>query len=377
MAAEPHSVERCSRCVTPVSFPGAEFQAGDVCAYCASHKPFVSLGEGKLKELLQSQKGDQYDCVVPLSGGKDSTYILYYVVRELGLRAIAVNYDSGFQSDLAKDNAVRACEILNVPLEIHTVNYRRQVRMLHRILKVGEAVECFFHVCGNCETGIRTTSLNVARKYSVPFVILGDDRNEILWRVLPFMGVRPFVKRLLQRPHKVPRVAYHLALYCLHSVRQRGEMGVPLRHRFRPLKIVPLPNGRSQVVHFFDYVKWDPTTTTSFVREHLGWRSPESHEARFDCLIHCFGNAHWIMESGLSNDAFIDCEAIREGRKDRSRTAVEEEERLREVEQECVKVIRQLGLHGYRMPEVDADRAVRNGQKGELRGKSCARSGAE
>lgn len=45
-----------------------------------------------------------YTFVIPISGGKDSTFVLYYAVKTLGLRAIAVNYDSGLQSDLAEKN---------------------------------------------------------------------------------------------------------------------------------------------------------------------------------------------------------------------------------------------------------------------------------
>ena len=52
-----------------------------------------------LKELPAKGQGD-YDCLVPLSGGKDSSYALHYVVRELGLKPLAASFDHGFVADM-------------------------------------------------------------------------------------------------------------------------------------------------------------------------------------------------------------------------------------------------------------------------------------
>ena len=53
---------------------------------------------------LSLKEDGPYDCVVPLSGGKDSVYVLYYTVKKLGLRAIAVSYDNGFVHEVAIRN---------------------------------------------------------------------------------------------------------------------------------------------------------------------------------------------------------------------------------------------------------------------------------
>lgn len=332
----------------PETFPGADLGEEETCACCRQHRVFQPLGEDELRALLTSRKGEVYDCVVPVSGGKDSTYVLYYVTQKLGLRAIAVNYDSGFQGQLAMDNAENLCEKLAVPLVRKPVNQKRQVKMLREILKVSEPVGGFFRVCGNCETGIRSSALSVAREWNVPAIVVGDDRNEILRMQLSFQGTRAFLRKLTERKRAIPEVLYHLAKYSLFSIQQRGELGVPLRWRFLPIRTLPWPKDGVEVVHFFDYVSWEPKRTAAFIKEHLGWKSPEGHEARFDCLLHCFPNYQWLQETQVSSDAFIDCELLREGQADRQQVLEEEERRIREVREQCRQALAALGMESSR-----------------------------
>lgn len=77
---------RCTKCILPDTFPGIHFNDDSVCNYCLEFRSVQKgIGKAKLLQLLSSHpKRGKYDCVVPISGGKDSTFILYYVVKELG-----------------------------------------------------------------------------------------------------------------------------------------------------------------------------------------------------------------------------------------------------------------------------------------------------
>ena len=67
-------LKRCTRCVIPETAPKVTFDEKGVCSYCASYKKPVLLGEEKLRALLDTQRrpGKKYDCVVGISGGRDS-----------------------------------------------------------------------------------------------------------------------------------------------------------------------------------------------------------------------------------------------------------------------------------------------------------------
>jgi len=340
-------MRRCTRCVLPETFPGLSFDEDGVCSICATHRRAPVLGEDRLREVLSAQKGETYDCVVTVSGGKDSTYILYYATEILGLRTIAVNYDSGFQSPLAAENARTACELLGVPLVVVKANRDTQKRMLREVLFIAEIIGAFFGTCMNCEVNIRTAAINTARKYKAPYMLYGSSEVEDIG-VHSFLGGGAFLRRIAIR--SLPRFAAHVARYSFHSVRQRIEMGVPLRQRFLPFGSVPFPRQTPKVVYFFEYVVWDSLDKVAFLQERLGWRSPVDQEQRFDCALHCLGNYKWLQDSGISNDGYTYSTMIREGRIGREDVLRKEALIRGRLQEECGKVLQEVGLDDFRLP---------------------------
>ena len=80
------------------------------------------LGEAKLKEMIAMLKkqgeGKEYDCLMGLSGGLDSSYLAYLGAKKWGLRILAVHIDDGFDTDLAKRNIKNLCEACNIELKV-------------------------------------------------------------------------------------------------------------------------------------------------------------------------------------------------------------------------------------------------------------------
>ncbi len=108
--------KRCSRCLLPDTFPFIEYDALGVCQFCRHHRPVPSRGAVELQRLADSARrsNGRADCLVPISGGRDSCYGLHYVKKELGLHPVAYTYDWGFVTDLARRNISRMCGELNV-----------------------------------------------------------------------------------------------------------------------------------------------------------------------------------------------------------------------------------------------------------------------
>ena len=341
----------CSKCLIPESFPYADMDQNHLCSFCRDHKPFIPKGEDELLKLLANRQGKTYDVVVPLSGGKDSTYILWYVKKVLKLRAIAVNYDSGLQSDLSKENIQNACSRLGIPLIVKAVNYKRQIAMIRSILKIGEAVNGYFHVCGNCETGIRSAAVSVAIKHPVPFILHGDDPFSVAGSSPNFIGSRKLLSKLKQNKKVIPRVVFYLLPYLLRSILQQREMGLSLRQSmFHLLTTIPWPADRVEVLHFFQFVPWDPYKSINIIKEEVGWKAPEGKDTRFDCKVHCFQNHHWIMESGISHDGFLRSAQLRWGIINKDKAVADENYIQKHTEEECMQMVKELRLKNYRMP---------------------------
>lgn len=112
-----NKLKRCTKCVLPETFPFIDFDSKGVCNYCNNYKPKqYSNTLEELKKLVEPYRrtDGKPDCIVPFSGGRDSTYSLHLIKKELGLNPIAFTYDWGMVTDLARRNIARVCGKLGV-----------------------------------------------------------------------------------------------------------------------------------------------------------------------------------------------------------------------------------------------------------------------
>jgi glucosamine--fructose-6-phosphate aminotransferase (isomerizing) len=108
-------LRRCSRCVLPETMPFIAFDSEGVCNYCRTYQPMPRKGRKAFEELIESHRRiGKADCVVPFSGGRDSSYGVFYLQKELGLKPITFTYDWGMVTDLARRNIARICGKLGV-----------------------------------------------------------------------------------------------------------------------------------------------------------------------------------------------------------------------------------------------------------------------
>lgn len=122
----------CSRCIMDDTVKGIIFDEKGECTFCKIHDELEEkflLNEHTTQELeklvakiKRDGKGKRYDCVLGVSGGRDSTYTLYTAVK-LGLRPLAVHFDNGWNSDLAVQNIKNVCTKLNVDLYTHVADW--------------------------------------------------------------------------------------------------------------------------------------------------------------------------------------------------------------------------------------------------------------
>lgn len=352
----------------PDTYPGITFDENGVCSLCAEiAAPQRRLpGVGTLGDRIRSLgEGRPYDCVVPLSGGKDSTYILYVAVSELGLRVVAVNYDSGYMSEEGRSNVRNACSALDVKLVVARPEQVVQDRMLRQILKVSRELDCFTRTCMNCEQMLRTVALQAAAEYDVPVILWGSAAAESAESVeyddyrfgrsasdILTSKLATF-RSLGLTPARVARLVGPVLSYTALNCRQRMRMGVPASCVLNPFRLMPFPDAAPVVEHFFDYTSWDPLATTGLLEKELGWRHPPDREARFDCRLYAFVEHRHLKKTGITDSGAIDCLLVREGKMTREHALEKEASTQERVARECDELVRSLGLGdlGIRLPE--------------------------
>lgn len=121
------NLKRCSRCILPETFPNITFNSEGVCQYCTSFEKNPLMGLEKLIDLSKNfHTPNREDCLIPLSGGRDSCYGLHFVKEEVGLNPVAFTYDWGFVTDQARRNISRICGELNVEHILVAADIRRK-----------------------------------------------------------------------------------------------------------------------------------------------------------------------------------------------------------------------------------------------------------
>ena len=191
----------CGRCVMDSSVPGIRFTSEGTCNYCTLHDQLDSINghrQGTIDELCdrirKTGKNLEYDCVVGLSGGMDSTYCLY-IIKKRGLRPLAVHFDNGWVSDTAKANIEATAEKMKVKVRRVTVDWET-LRTGYRACLEASTPD----VCMPCEIGGLSALYSVAAEIGVRYVILGlsyrtEGINPLGWHYVDGLYLSEVLKK--------------------------------------------------------------------------------------------------------------------------------------------------------------------------------------
>src|SRR3989344_1047036 len=120
LISDPLLLKRCSRCVMPKTQEVISFDTSGVCSTCRNldmkHEQ-IDWGEREqeFRRILDHYRGNAaYDCIVPFSGGKDSTFILYTLVKRYGLKPLVVSFDHHLYRPRVLENRERTLKRLGV-----------------------------------------------------------------------------------------------------------------------------------------------------------------------------------------------------------------------------------------------------------------------
>ncbi len=169
----------CTRCVMDLTVPDIHFDKDGICNYCKIQEhleldyPRGEKGkqdfEKLIDEIKQKGKNKKYDCVVGLSGGTDSTYLLL-LCKQYGLRPLAVTVDNGWHTEIAVNNIKNALDILGYDLETYVINWN-EMKAIHL---------AFMRAAlpwpdGSTDIAIREGLYRMASKHGIKYIFNGHD----------------------------------------------------------------------------------------------------------------------------------------------------------------------------------------------------------
>ena len=167
-------MKKCFNCLLPETHETIEFDDKNVCNICNQHK-FKnekidwSKKRGELDNLIKNYRGKyDYDCIVPFSGGKDSTWTLYYLIKEYKINPLVVRFDHGFMRPNLEENIKNLSRKLGFDMITFTPNWKIvQKLMLRSFLDKGD-------FCWHCHTGIFSYPMWVALEKKIPLIFWGE-----------------------------------------------------------------------------------------------------------------------------------------------------------------------------------------------------------
>lgn len=171
-------MKRCTRCGLPETYETIEFDHEGVCNICRQQQ----FKQGKIEwntrkkmldDLVAEYRGKyDYDCIVPFSGGKDSTFTLHYLIKEYGLKPLVVQFNHGFMRPTLLANNQRTFKKLGVDVISFTPNWKVVKRLMREaLIRKGD-------FCWHCHTGIFSYPMHLAIKFNVPLVFWGEPSSE-------------------------------------------------------------------------------------------------------------------------------------------------------------------------------------------------------
>lgn len=175
------SVQVCTRCIMDTTAADITFDADGVCNYCTDfyeRKYHIVAGdpaqrEQRLHDLVARVKaqgrGKVYDCVIGVSGGVDSSWVLVKAVEQ-GLRPLAVHMDNGWNSELAQNNIANLVRGLGIDLYTHVINWP-EIRGLMEAFFSSDVldVELLY------DNAMLAVNYQQAAKYGLHYILAGSN----------------------------------------------------------------------------------------------------------------------------------------------------------------------------------------------------------
>lgn len=178
-----NSYQVCTRCVMDTSASNITFDEAGVCNYCteflsrSSHILYKDPAQRTnelnafVARIKADGKGKQYDCIIGVSGGVDSSWVLVQAVK-LGLRPLAVHMDNGWNSELAQNNIANLVRGLGVDLYTHVIDWNEYRNLMQAFFDANVLdVELLY------DNAMLAVNYGQAAKYNIKHILSGSNQS--------------------------------------------------------------------------------------------------------------------------------------------------------------------------------------------------------
>jgi N-acetyl sugar amidotransferase len=228
--------------------------------------------EGIVARIKAAGKGRDFDCIIGVSGGVDSSYLAYVVKEQLGLRPLAFHVDGGWNSQESANNIERLVDGLGLDLYTEVIDWNEMRDLQLSFFKAGVP-----HIDVPQDHAFFASMYNFASKRNVKYILTGGNfstecvKNPLEWMYFQtdVRQIKDIQKQFGQRPLK----NFPLSNILRHKVYLRYFCGI-------------------RVVRLLDYVEFNKDEAMKFLEERFGWQPyPQKH---FESRFTKFYEGYWL-----------------------------------------------------------------------------------
>lgn len=261
-----NEVRYCTRCCMPETQEGIKFDDLGICTACQSSEQKMHINwkerERELRKILEEAKrnsGENYDCILPISGGKDSFFQAHVICKVYGLKPLAVTSSHNWYSETGFYNLQRCLEVFN----LDHIQFTPNRDLVNRLSK--RSLEMIGDTCWTCHSGIGAFPIQIACKFNIPLLIFGESIAEASGRASYFDPVRKYDREYFT---KVSAKVEPKDMVCPYiSEKDVYPFGVPSAEECERVGV--------KGIHLGDYIFWDEEKQTEFVRDEYGWKETD------------------------------------------------------------------------------------------------------
>ena len=252
----------CKRCCMPETTEGIKFDEMDICQACQSSEQKIHINwaerEKELRKIFEQYKNkseDNYDCIIGISGGKDSTFQLHILTKVYGMNPLAVTFSHNWYTETGKQNLWNSLEKFNVDHIMFTP--RRDA--INKIAK--KSLTTIGDACWHCHAGVGAFVLQTAVRYKVPLIVWGESIAHASGRATHYETVkydREYFTKVSAKVTADKMIGDGL------TMNQMSPYIFPSQEECEKVGIVG--------VFLSDYIFWDDERQTEFVRDTYGWK---------------------------------------------------------------------------------------------------------
>lgn len=275
----------CKRCVMDTTDSLIEFDSIGICDHCRTYDSDIKPQWFKQKSQAQSilnlvekikrvRKYSEFDCLIGMSGGVDSSFLLHMMVKVYGLKPLVFHVDAGWNSQFAVNNIQRIVDKLGLDLYTEVIDWKEMRDLQLAYFKSGVS-----HIDTPQDHAFFATMYKFAAKYNIKYILTGGNyateciRNPLEWMWYQSDSIQ--LRDIHRKFGTVPLMKFPVTNILWHKVYLPYVRGIKLK---RPL----------------DFIEYDKEKATQELEKEYGYqRYPQKH---FESRFTRFYESYWLPE---------------------------------------------------------------------------------